>query len=48
MTQLEQILKNLQLQIDSLNRDVRDLKIENQRLKSMIGTRNNDMKFIRS
>lgn len=48
MTQLEQILKNLQLQIDSLNRDVRDLKIENQRLKSKIGIRNNDMKFIRS
>ena len=46
MTPLEQILRNMQTEIDSLKRDVRELKSENQKMRSQIGHRNTDMQFV--
>ena len=45
MTPLEHLLRQMQGEIDNLKRDVRDLKDENRRLRTVMGARSNDMQF---
>lgn len=43
--ELNHILQNMQLEIDSLKRDIRSIKTENRKIKQQLNQSNKDMIF---